>query len=73
MNLDQRVLEIAEKVLHSNGLDEGIRVISESLEANRKDYLSFLKAGRPYDARRAEEAMFLDKEVLRILQDWKEG
>jgi hypothetical protein len=69
----EKAFEIAEKVLHSNGLNESIRVIGESLEANRKDYLSFLKAGRPYDARRAEEAMFRDKEVLMVLRDWKGG
>lgn len=64
---------IAERLLHSNGIKESVRMVSNSLEDNRRDFLGFIDAGRTVDARRAEEAMFRDKEVLRILRDWEEA
>ena len=69
----ERAYAAAEKLLRSNGIDESVRTVTRSLEANRDDHLGFIEAGRPADARRAEEAMFRDREVLRVLKDWKEG
>jgi len=69
----ERAYAAAEKLLRSNGINESARVVRNSLKANRDDYLGFIEAGRPVDARRAEEAMFRDREVLLVLRDWKEG
>jgi len=69
MNLHEKARTAAEEMMRRHGVDNAIRTVRRSMEANRSDHIEFIKVGRPHDAHRAENAMFLDGEVLRILRE----